>query len=226
MKKIRDLIDQKEPETPYLAAQWAWNERYWSLISALKTWRAIGVGGVLASVILAGGIVAVSLQQKAIPFFVEFNEHSEAVRVTRADETLHPTTNQIRAALGSWAKGARSVYLDRRAQQDILAATYAMTDPDGQAYGVLHVFHTENNPYKLSQEHSTEVAVNSVMLLSGDTWRVEWIETKRDLSGREIDKGTWQATVSIKIIQPTTEAQILANPVGVSVNSFTWTRRI
>lgn len=226
MKKIREMIETKEPETPYLAARWEWNERYWSLISALRSWRIIAMASISVAVICSGGLVAVSLQQTTIPYFVEFNEHAEPVRVTRADNVPQPTTNQIRASLRSWVIGARSVYMDRRAQQDTLAVTYAMTDPDSSAYGALHAFHSEHNPYTISQENTTEVAVNSVMKLSEDSWRVEWTETQKDLAGKRTDQKTWQATVTVMIVLPSTEAQIFVNPVGVYVKSFSWAQRL
>lgn len=226
MKKVSELIREKEPEAPYLAARWEWNERHWSLIRDLKRWRGIATGAIAAAVISSGGLVAVSLQHKAVPYFVEFNEHSEPVRVTRADEVPEPSRDHIKSALRSWVIGARTVYIDRRAQQDTLANTYAMTAPDSAAYGALHAFHTEHNPYTISQENTIEVAVNYADVLSQDTWRVEWTETKKDLSGKTMDKKQWQATVTVMVVKPTTEAQIMVNPVGMYVKAFSWAQRL
>lgn len=226
MKKLKEMIEPKQPETPYLAARWEWNERHWSLIKALRSWRIIGMAAISVAAISSSGLVAVSLQHKAIPYFVEFNEHAEPVRVSRASDIPHPTTNQIRAALRSWVIGARSVYIDRRAQQDVFATTYAMTAPDSAAYGALHEFHTENNPYVISQEHTKEVAVSSAMQISEDSWRVEWVETKKDLSGKVDDQLAWQGVVTVMIVTPTTEAQIFVNPVGMYVKNFSWAQRL
>jgi type IV secretory pathway TrbF-like protein len=226
VKKIVEQFKEKEPETPYLAAKWEWNERYWGLIRDLKFWRTTAIAAIITAGISSGGVVYVSSQHKAVPFFVEFNGHHEPVRVTRADEVPEPSKDHIKAALRSWVIGARTVYIDRRAQQDTFANTYAMTAPDSAAYGSLHAYHTENNPYVISQENTVEVAVNTVDILTKNTWRVEWTETKKDLSGKPQDKKQWQATVTVVVVKPTSEAQIMVNPVGMYVDSFSWAQRL
>lgn len=213
-------------ETPYLAARREWNERYAEYIKTAHTWKLTAIGSIAVSLVATSGLVAVSLQHKVIPYAVEFNEHHEPVRVIRADAMTHPGSNQIRAGLATWIKGARGVWIDRRAMRDMMISTYAMTQPGSAAYGSLAEYHKENDPYKVSQDHTVEVAVNGVLQVSEDTWRIEWTETKRQLSGRTLDARTWQATVTVAIIPPTDESQILLNPIGMYVRSFDWAGRI
>lgn len=224
MKKEKQ--DSNASETPYLSARREWNERYGDYIKAAHHWRLAAIGSIGVALVCSGGMVALALQQQVVPYAVEFNEHHEPVRVTRADVMTSPSASQIRAGLRTWVMGARSVYLDRRAMRDMMISTYAMTQPGSAAYGALAEFHKENDPYKLSQDHTVEVAVNTVLQLTEDTWRIEWTETSRQLSGRVIGSRTWQTTATIAIVPPTDESQILLNPIGMYVRSFDWSGRI
>lgn len=225
MKKP-ERIERAAPENPYLAARREWNERYGDYIKAAHNWRLAAIGSIGVALICSGGMAALALQQKVVPYAVEFNEHHEPVRVTRADVMAHPSSNQIKAALRLWIMGARTVFLDRRALQDMIITTYAMTAPGSLAYGSLSDYQKTNDPYQVSQQNTVEVAVNAVMQLSEETWRIEWTETRRQLSGKILDSKIWQATATVSIIPPTEESQVLLNPVGVYVNNFSWAQRI
>ncbi len=69
------------------------------------------------------------------------------------------------------------------------------------------------------------VAVESVLPLSGNTWRVEWREDRRTRQGALDSSQHWQATITIGINPPTDDAAILVNPTGLYVESFDWSQR-
>lgn len=212
-------------ENPYLSARRKWNEVTGDHIQAARNWRNFAIGSGVVSIASLAVIGLLSSQQKVVPYIIELNEHSEPVRIFRA-EPSSPSTSQIKAALRSWIVGVRTVYVDRRAQQDMIVAAYAMTAPDSAAYGSLAEYHRENNPYAISQERTVEVAVNSVMPVSDDSWRIEWTETTKELSGRVVSTKPWQATATIRVIPPTEEKQIMVNPVGVYVENYSWAARL
>lgn len=217
---------EKKNETPYLSARREWNERYGDYISAARNWRLAAIGSIGVALVCSGGLVAVSLQHKVVPYAVEFNAHHEPVRITRTDVMAHPTTNQIRASLRLWLIGARTVYVDRRAQQDRIDTTYAMTLPDSAAFQSLADYHREHNPYERSQSETVEVVVNAVMPVSDETWQVEWTETVKKPSGRVVSIKAWQGSITIAVVPPTTDGQIMVNPTGLYVKQFSWTERI
>lgn len=217
---------EKVNESPYMAARREWNERYGSFVKLAEQWRMVALGSTVGFIIAVAGLVAVSLQQKVVPYAVELNGHSEVVRVTRADVMSHPTANQVRAALRSWIIGARTVYADRRAQQAQIDSTYSMTVPESAAYQTLATYHRENNPYQRSQKETVEITVNAVVAVSDETWQVEWTEVTKQLSGRVMDTKAWQGSFTVVIDPPVDDAQILVNPLGVYVRQFAWTTRI
>jgi type IV secretion system protein VirB5 len=218
-------MKRPDSENRYLASRQEYMEQTGSLVKAMHQWRLASIIQAVALIILSAGFVAVALQHRVVPYAVAFNEHSEVVRVGRADVLAHPTTNQTRASLRNWIIGARTVYGDRRALQAQLDLTYAMTLPDSAAFKSLTTFHRENNPYARSQKEAVEVAVNSVMPLTDETWRIEWTETTKQANGQVLDTKIWQGSFTVVIVPPADDSQILINPLGVYVKQFTWAIR-
>lgn len=214
------------PMSPYLAARREWNERYGSYIAQANNWRLAAMGMTVVAIIAAGGLAFVASQHKVVPYIVETNTHGEAVSVRRANVAARPTANQIRAALRQWVIGARTIYVDRRAQQVIVDGTYAMTMPESAAFQQLAMYHRENNPYQRSENEIVDITVNAVVPVSDETWQVEWTESIRQRSGREISNKQWQGTFTVTIAPPTDERQIMVNPLGIYVRQFAWTTRL
>lgn len=208
-------------ESPYLSAKRAVNEQYGELIQAVHNWRLIAFGCVAVAVISVSGVVGMALQHKVVPYAVDFNKHSEVVRVTRADEMGKPDENQVRAALRQLIIGMRSVFWDQRANEKLIKEAYAMIAPESPAFNTLSAYHQENNPFVRSQKETVEIVVNSVMAKSDGTWQIEWTETTKQLSGRVINEKAWQGLFTVMIEPPKDDAQILVNPLGLYLTNFT-----
>ncbi|CDG89403.1 VirB8/TrbF family protein [Xenorhabdus bovienii] len=215
------------PETPYLAARREWNERYGDFIAQANNWRLAAFGSIGIAFILAIGLVLVSVQHKVVPYILETNSYGEITRVIRADAAGSPTEKQIKAALRQWITGARAVYADARADQQIIDTTYAMTLPDSPAYAKLAAYHRQNNPYQRAQKETVTLAWHGASLIGGSTWQLEWTETVHSRAGKLIGEPiTYVAPVTTTIATPTDEDTITKNPLGIYVQRFSWTQRI
>ena len=225
--KQKDPAVKTAPETPYLAARREWNERYGDYISRANNWRILALASVVTTIILAAGIVLVSMQHKVIPYIVETNGYGEVTRVARASTPSKTGDKEIKASLRQWITGARTVYVDARAQQQIVDTTYAMTLPDSPAYSTLAAFHRDKNPYLRAQKETVEVAWHGASFIGGDTWQIEWTETVRSRAGKLIaEPMTYTATITTVLAAPTDEDTITRNPFGIYVKQFSWTQRI
>lgn len=223
---MKKAAAEKGPESPYFLARQEWNERYGSHIAAAFHWRMTAIGALAVAALCGGGWWYTVSQQRIVPYVVQTNGHGEVTRVSPAAVATAPTANQLRAALRNWVIGARTIYVDGRAQQAILDQTYALTVPDSAAYNTLVGFHKAENPFQKAQRETVEVAVNTVMPLTDATWRIEWTETTRQRTGKVVDTKDWQATVTVVVSAPTTERQIMVNPLGIYVQQFAWATRL
>lgn len=212
--------------SPYMAARREWNERYGDHVKSAHHWRVAALGAIGIAVLSVGGLIAVSMQSKVVPYAVEINGHGEVTRVQRADVLREPNANQTRAALRSWVLGARTVYTDPAALKNLIDQTYAETLPDSPAYQVLAEYHRDNNPYQRAANETVSVDVRAAVPVSANTWQIEWTETTRQASGKVVSAEEWQANLTIAVSAPTNEAQVMLNPTGVYVRQFSWTRRL
>lgn len=209
----------------YLAGRREWDERYGSLKrQARMGWIvAAGMAGLAAISVL--GMVRASGQNHVIPYVVQTDHLGDALAVKRADVVAPADPRIIRSQLARWVFDVRTVYADRQAQDRLIKGAFALTDR-GQAGQKLKNWYVAHAPYGRARKEHVAVAVQSVLPLSGHTWRVEWKETTRELTRDETASREWQAVLTVKLRTPTSAAAVLANPIGLFVTRFDWSPQI
>lgn len=214
-----------DPDTPYMLAQRELLERNGDYIKSAHQWRLAAFACLAVAIAACVGFGVVSSQQKVVPYIVEINGNSEVARVVRAEVAGQVNENQVKASLRNWIIGARTVHKDLFAEQHQIETAYSMTLPNSAAYQALMDFHKNNDPYDRAKKETVAVTVNAVFPTTAETWQAEWTETTMDLSGKVVSVRVWQGSFTVKIIPPTTDSQILVNPLGVYVIWFAWTNR-
>lgn len=212
------------PPTPYLDARREWNERYASHIIEARNWRTLAAFLGLALILSATGNLVQASREKIAVYYVNTDAQGRARDIWQADQsTPGPKTEHIRAALQDWLLGARTVYVDGRAIKRLVDATYAMTLPDSAAHQMLAAYHREHNPYQRAAHETVELALQTPVQLTPDTWQLEWTETvKNRHSGKLIRQQSHQLTAHVVILPPKDEVQLLSNPMGFYVRQFSW----
>jgi type IV secretory pathway TrbF-like protein len=215
-------------ENPYIAARREWNERYGEYIARERAWRSIAILCGVISVLAVVGIVWMGVQNKLVPYVVEVDKLGSAVAVQRADSAALPDSRIIRSQLARWITDLRTVYVDAAAERTAITDAYAMINQGGAAFGMLNDYmrQEEHQPFLRAQSETASVEVQSVLPLTSDTWRVEWVETVRDLTGHEKIRTPWSATISVLVHPPTDERAILRNPTGLYVQTLNWAQRL
>ncbi len=213
------------PSTPYLDARREWNERYGDVVKNANSWRVAALTvGIYAILSTSMNFYQVASEKIAV-YYVNLNERGAITSIFRADQANGtPEAQQVRRALQDWVIGARTVYGDYKATKKAVDYTYAMTLPDSPAFTELANYHRANNPYQRAADETVEVSVQTPVNVAGDTWMVEWTETRHNrVSGKVIGQPTtYQLTANILLAQPASEQQLMANPTGLYVRSFSW----
>jgi type IV secretion system protein VirB5 len=218
-----------DPDNPhsavYLAARREWNERYGSYIAQAHAWRLTALASLGVAFIAVAGIAWIGSRNRIVPYVVQTDKLGDAVAIRRADVTTPADPRLIRAQLARWVADVRSVYVDVAAQKHVITEAYAMVDRDAAAGPALNDWFSRNDPFRRARDDMVSVAVQSVLPLSGDTWRVEWREDQRSRQGAPESSLQWQATITISVTPPIDDATILINPTGLYVESFDWSQR-
>jgi type IV secretion system protein VirB5 len=195
-------------------------ERYGSYISRAAQWRAIAFAclGILA-LSLFGNIVQ-ALQVKVVPYIVEVDKLGKVSNVIRADQSVVAPRNLVQSEIADAIINWRTVTADTELQKQMITRLSRLIT--GSAKGVLKQWFEENNPYEIAKSGKLiHVEIKGLPLPVSDTsYRVEWVETIRSHAGALIDQRSYEATASIQLQPPKSEADILANPGGVYITAL------
>jgi type IV secretion system protein VirB5 len=219
-----------DPDSPhsaiYMAARREWNERYGDYISQAHTWRLIAIAALGVAAIAVAGNVWQSSQSRVQPFVVEVDKLGDALAVQRADIASPVPVGVIRAQLARYIQDVRSVSIDVQAERAFINEAFAMVDKNGSAFTFLNNYFTANDPFKRAATETVFAHVESVLPLPGsNTWRVEWSEDTVARDGRPEFTKHLEATITVSINPPTTDAAILVNPTGLFVEASPWGER-
>ena len=117
----------RPPETsPYLAARREWDERYGSLITRAKNWRTAAFLALLITTLETGGLIALSMKAKTVPYVVAVDSLGRVLAAGPADQASQADDRLKRAALFQWVSDLRSVTTDGVAQRKAIDRVYAM----------------------------------------------------------------------------------------------------
>ena len=206
---------------PYLNARREWDERYGDALSRAHNWKMMAFGAVAVAGIAVAGIAYIGAQSKIQPYVVTIDKMGNPIAM--AQPVTGGAVNQriIEAQVASWVWNWRSMLSDPIAQKQLLAQVYAMASTQTAA---------EINPwYKRSWTADAGYVVSphitSILPVSKDTYQVNWQETKYK-DGQNDGTTSYKANVTTGIdrkIASTAQASML-NPLGIYVQSITWTK--
>jgi type IV secretory pathway TrbF-like protein len=219
-----------DPDNPhsaiYLAARREWNERYGDYIAQANNWRLIAIAALGVAAVAVAGNVWQSSQSRVQPFVVEVDKLGDALAIQRADVAPPVPVGVVRAQLSRYIQDVRSVSIDVQAERDFIHEAYAMVDKNGPALTFLNNYFAANDPFKRAATDTVSAHVESVLPLPGsNTWRVEWREDTVARDGRPEFSKHWEATITVSINPPTTDAGVLINPTGLFVEASPWGER-
>lgn len=218
-----------DPDGPhsalYIAARTEWNERYGSYVAQAHAWRLTALASLGVAFLSVAGVVWIGAQTRVVPYVVQTDKLGDALAISRADIAPPADPRLIRAQLARWVVDVRSVSIDVWAERSLVKDGYAMINRNGAAVQQLNEWFAHNDPFKRAQTDMVGIAVESVLPISANTWRIEWREDTRSRDGTAGPVAYWQATATISINPPADDATILVNPTGLYINSFHWSQR-
>src|SRR5690606_32047025 len=114
------------PDNPYIAARNEWNERYGSYMKAARSWRIVGVTGMVMAVIGFSYALFQSTQVKLVPYIVEVDKLGTASSAGFPQQIEYADPRVVRATLGSFVSNFRSVTPVTLVQKQYIYRNYAL----------------------------------------------------------------------------------------------------
>ncbi|MBX7135089.1 MAG: hypothetical protein K1X67_20680 [Fimbriimonadaceae bacterium] len=216
-----------KPETglnPYIAARREWDERYGDLISRARNWRLAAFLALGIAVIETGGLIALSMRSKVVPFVVAVDSLDRVVASGTADQVSAADDRLKRAALVQWVSDWRVVTTDGVAQRKAIDRVYSMIGRGTPAQVQVSEYYRNDPPYKRAQTQMVSVDVNAVYSSSDKTWELEWVEVARGLTGDVQSEQRWKGSFTVAVNPPSDERLARVNPLGLYVTSLSWSK--
>ena len=206
---------------PYLNARREWDDRQGDALTRAHNWKMMAFGAIAVAGIAVAGIAYIGAQSKIEPYVYTIDKMGNPIAM--AQPVTGGAINQriIEAQVSSWVWNWRSMLSDPMAQKQLLAQVYAMASTQTAA---------EINPwYKRSWTADAGCVVSphvtSILPVSKNTYQVNWTETKYQ-NGQSDGTTSYKGNVTVGIdkkIASTAQASML-NPLGIYVQSITWTK--
>lgn len=211
-------MSKKIDETnPYLDAKREWLERYGNYISQKRNWQIIAVLSAIISLICVIFLGYSTTQNKLIPYVIEVDKLGNTSKVGVVQNIDLKNPNVIKYSLNTFIYSWRSVWGDVEIQRKFIFDAYAYLEPNSKAFNFINEEYREKNPFKQVNKENVRVKVKSIVPQNADTWQVEWEEETRNLKEEIISQITYRGFFQVKQIVPTTEEQILKNPLGIFI---------
>lgn len=213
------------PVTPYQKAAQEWDERIGSARVQAKNWRLTAILILLLVAFPAiGGLVYVSAMPKQVHIVEVASDGSAIYRGPggRSYEGYKPNESSIRYHLDRFVNDTRSISSDQAVLKKNWMDAYKLITP--KAKNLLDKYVQENDPFVKAATERVGVTVTSMLPLSDNSWQVDWVESKWDARGMPLGDTRWRGVFKVLIHQPSTDAQLAANPIGLYIDDLHWTR--
>jgi type IV secretion system protein TrbF len=218
---------------PYMNAQRTWNSHVGSLIASRLVWQLIGIVSLLIVLASVAGIIYIGSQSKFVPYVVEVNKLGEVSAQSAIERASTVDSRIIKESVSSFIIDARLVTPDIALQRRAIFKVYSMLTRGSAASKKITEFLNGNpkmNPFKRAETETVNVEINSIIPLTANTWQVDWTETARSRkTGIALDKPYRMRALVTVVVRPdvsgSTEEQMQANPFGIYVSDYAWSKQ-
>jgi type IV secretion system protein TrbF len=210
--------------SPYLDARKEWDERYGSLIARANNWRRAAFIALTIAMLQTGGLIALAMKTKVVPFVVAIDNLGRTVASGPADQATAADDKLKRAALFHWVSDLRTVTIDGVAQRKAIDRVYTMIASGSPAQVEVGDFYRLAPPHERAQTRTVDVEVKAAFATSEKTYQLEWTETVRGLAGQMESEERWKGSFTIAVNPPNDERLIRLNPLGIYVTNVSWSR--
>lgn len=181
-------------------------------------------GALAIAVIETGGIIALSMKAKVIPFVVAVDNLGRVVASGAAEQAAVADDRLKRAALVQWVTDWRTVTSDGVAQRKAIDRVYSMIGRGTPAQVHVSELYRNDPPYKRAQTQMVSVDVKAVYSSTEKTWEVEWVEVSRGITGDVQSEQQWKGSFTVAVNPPTDERLARINPLGVYITNLSWSK--
>lgn len=214
-------------ENPYLSARRHWNDHVGRLVAARTMWQVIGILSLLIALTAVGGALHLASQSKFVPYVVQMDHDGNVQAVQRADVMPAANSQQIEAQIEKFITLSRRVTFDIALQRAAVFGVFSMLAPEDSATAKMSAFYQQDEPMKRAQSETVSTEIKSILPQTNESWQVDWTESVYERNGKLKERFEMRALVQVYQARSghMTEEALRANPLGVFVRDYSWSRK-
>lgn len=182
--------------------------------------------GLLASLgvnaVLVVSLTVLAFDQRAVVHVADVSAEGQVVQVRIADGRWTPTRTQITHHLGRFVRLVRAIPMDDVVLGENWHEAYRFLTP--QAAARMTDLANRDDPMLSLGRVARTVHVSLIQERSDGTWEVTWVERPTNETGTS-DGEIYSGLFKIAIQPPRTADDIMANPLGIRISEFSWSRQ-
>ncbi len=218
--------DPAEPlDTPYRRARQAWDDRDGAARKQAHNWRLatfFSLGLVGLAII---GMIYLGTLPKTVVEYVEVDTLGHTTYVGRAGRTgsdYQLTHQQVEFHLREFVDDTRSLSSDPLVVRKNWFDAYRFVA--GEATQKLTAYAQANDPFERAADERVVVTIETVLPIAPETYQVDWAEEIWSKQGALKETQKWRGSFTVTRIIPTSEEELVRNPLGVYIVAFSWSR--
>lgn len=208
-------------ETPYHRAAQAWDERIGSARVQARNWRLMAFACAGLAAIALGAFIYAEQDTHVAAYVVPIDRYGRPGRIEAADRTYRPSQAETGYFVADFVQRVRGKSTDAVVLKQNWLQAYGFVAGDAQAQ--LNLYARDHDPFSRLGQEAVTVEIVSVLPRSPDSYQVQWRETA---FGQGMSRPTerWTGLFTVAQKPPRDEAQLRANPLGVVITAFQWSR--
>jgi type IV secretion system protein VirB5 len=192
-----------------------------SAVLSARAWRRIAFASLALGGVLCVALAFVALQSRTFVHVVEVDPQGQVLNVRAADGDWTPSEAQTAYHIGRFIRLVRSLPTDGVVLRENWLEAYRFLTP--QAAAKLSEIARQDDPFLSLGRVGRTIYVRSIIARADHAWEVSWIE--RTTNGAGADAGVaYSGVFSVTTRPPRTADDVAANPLGLLIEDFSWSR--
>ncbi len=192
-----------------------------SAVLSARAWRMIAFGSLALASVMAVSLTAIAMQKRTFVHVVEVDPQGQVMNVRAADGNWSPSQAQLAYHLGRFVRLVRSLPTDGVVLRENWLEAYRFLTPAAAAQ--LTEIARQDDPFLSLGRVGRIVEVRSILARSDRSWEVSWIERATNATGTS-DPELYSGVFTLTTRTPRNADDIAANPLGLLISDFSWSR--
>ena len=221
---MNELIKEKpsfhteEMNTPYRKAKQEWDDRIGSARVQANNWRFIALILGFICALLSVGVVLLIKQSKYVVYVAEMGKNGQVVNVAPLKQRYVPVRAEYEYSLSQFIHNIMTIPTDPVVLKDNWTMAYQYVS--GNAYGQLTTLAKKIKPFQQVGNEVAQTHVRRVFQVTPESYEVDWTQTIYNNRGQLIHQYTYEGTFTVSYNEPSSQNEIMNNPLGIKINYF------